>query len=268
VDNSSIALGALGDHGRLLATTAPARRRTSVSNETRATDHSPGTSIPGPGFVPPTPTSAGPAAYGAQPAQPSPPAPPQPGQAPAAYSGQPVQAPAAYGRPQAQQGEQEQHWTSEGLVSTPALPPERVGRGALLALVAIPVGVVLSALIWKLGFVASLSGIVVAAGAAVLYARGSGGRVKKGIPVIAAVIAVGIAGSFFAAVAVDLYDVFPQLDPEIASSYAGRGDFVANNLFYGPVLKEYARDIFLFVLFGVLGGFGTIVRLLRMNAST
>jgi H+/Cl- antiporter ClcA len=101
----------------------------------------------------------------------------------------------------------------------------------------------------------------------VLYARGSGGRVKKGIPVIALVIAVGIVGSFFAAVAVDLYDVFPKLDPEISSTYASRGEFVRTNLFYGPVLEEYSRDIVLFVLFGVLGGFGTILRLVRMNAS-
>ena len=100
-----------------------------------------------------------------------------------------------------------------------------------------------------------------------LYARGSGGRVKKGIPVIALIIAVGIVGSFFAAVAVDLFDVFPQLDPEISSTYPSRGSFVAENLFYGPVLKEYTRDIVLFVLFGVLGGFGTILRLVRMNAS-
>ncbi|GAA3562989.1 hypothetical protein GCM10022197_18160 [Microlunatus spumicola] len=238
-----------------------------MSNETAATEHSPETGIPGPGFVPPAQPATGPAAYGAQPVQPAGPASPEAGQAPPAYAGQPVPAPAAYGQPPAQPGEQEQHWTSEGLVSTPVLPPERVGHGALLALVAIPVGVVLSALIWKLGFVASLSGVVVAAGASVLYARGSGGRIKKGIPVIALIVAVGIAGSFFAAVAVDLYDVFPQLDPEISSSYAGRGAFVADNLFYGPVLKEYSRTIFLFVLFGVLGGFGTIVRLLRMNAS-
>lgn len=224
-----------------------------MSNEQPTTDHQPGTTSSGPTFTPPA--APAPAAYGAQP-----------------VTDQPAQeepAPQAHGaHPPARPVEQDRFWAPEGLVSTPALPPERVGRGALLALLAIPAGVLLSAIIWKLGFVASLSGVVVAAGAAVLYARGSGGRLKKGIPIIAAIIAVGIAGSFFAAVAVDLFDVFPKLSPDITSGYAGRGSFVAQNLFYGPVLKEYSGQLVMFVLFGVLGGFGTILRLVRMNAST
>lgn len=253
VNNARFAPGLTRDHGRLLATTAPARRRTDVSNDHPTTDHQPETAASGPTFTPPAPPA--PAAYGAQP---TPDRSTQAGPAPEAYGTEPP----------AQPVEEDRFWTPEGLVSTPALPPERVGRGALLALLAIPVGVLLSAVIWKLGFVASLSGVVVAAGAAVLYARGSGGRLKKGIPVIAAIIAVGIVGSFFAAVAVDLFDVFPQLDPEISSTYASRGSFVAENLFYGPVLKEYTGQLVMFVLFGVLGGFGTILRLVRMNAST
>lgn len=177
------------------------------------------------------------------------------------------QAPAAYGaRPEEVV---EHHYGPEGLVATPTvvLPPERVGHGALLALLAVPVGAVLSAIIWRLGFVASLSGVVVAAGAAVLYARGSGGRVRKGIPVVAGIIALGIVASFFAAVATDLWTVFPTLDEEITGSYPSRGAFVRENLTYGPVLAEYTRDVVLFVLFGVLGGFGTILRLVRTNAS-
>jgi hypothetical protein len=218
-----------------------------VSNDLPSADRQPETGAPGPAFAPPAAPPV-PAAYGAQPQpQPAQPLPPQPGQ-------------------QVEQ-QVEQHWTPEGLVSVPALPPERVGHGALLALIAVPVGVVLSAVIWKLGFIASISGLVVSAGAAVLYARGSGGRVKRGIPVIAAVIALGVAGSFFAAVALDLYDVFPQLDPELAATYPSRGSFVAHNLFYGPVLHEYVRTGVLLVLFGVLGAFGTIVRLVRMNAT-
>ncbi|MGI3781701.1 MAG: hypothetical protein ACRYG2_13085 [Janthinobacterium lividum] len=218
-----------------------------MSNDLSSTDRQPDAGTPGPGFVPPAPPSV-PAAYGAQPQPPQPQTPP-PSQRP--VLDQPV----------------EQHWTPEGLVAVPALPPERVGHGALLALLAIPVGVVLTAVIWKLGFVASISGIVVSAGAAVLYARGSGGRVKKGIPVVLAVAAVGIAASFLAAVAVDLYDVFPQLDPELSATYPSRGSFVTHNLCYPPVLKEYVRTGVLLVVFGVVGAFGTIVRLVRVNAT-
>lgn len=246
-----------------------------MSNDTSVPDQQPAVQRPGPGYASPQPPAvpgpAGPppAAYGARPGPaPVPPAGPYAGQP--AQPGQPVPPPGAYtGQPQPPASEEQQHWTPEGLVTTtvPVLPSERVAKGALLSLLAIPVGVLLSALIWKLGFVASLSGVVVAAGAAVLYARGSGGRVRKGIPVIVAVIVIGIGASFFAAVAVDLWDVFPQLDPEIASTYPGRGSFVANNLFYGPVLAGYTRDIVLFALFGVLGGFGTLLRLVRANAS-
>ena len=194
--------------------------------------------------------------------------PDQPGPAYAQPAPAPVQAPA----PTPGQASSPVHPNPYGpdvpvAASAVALPPERVGRGALLALLAIPVGAVVSAVIWRLGFVASLSGVVVAAGAALLYVRGSGGRVKKGIPVVAAVIVLGIVVSFFAAVATDLWTVFPQLDPEITSGYAGRGSFVAANLFYGPVLAEYTRDIVLFALFGVLGGFGTILRLVRAGAA-
>ncbi|SER17052.1 hypothetical protein [Microlunatus flavus] len=214
-------------------------------SDTSATDRQPQTGT-GPGFVSP-PQPAGPVEHGGQPgpqAQPELP-------------------------PQGQAVEQEHRWTPEGLVTetVPVLPPERVGKGALLSLLAIPVGVLLAAGIWKLGFVASISGLVLAAGAAVLYVRGSGGRIKKGIPVVALVVLLGIVASFFAVVAVDLYSVFPQLDPSISETYAGRGSFVAENLFYGPVLREYVSTGVMLALFAALGAFGTILRLVRANAA-
>lgn len=227
-----------------------------MSNDLSSPARQPEPGAPGPGFVPPVPPSVA-AAYGAQPREQA----PQPEASPS-LQGAPAPVPA----PVPDQPV-EQHWTPEGLVPVPALPPERVGHGALLALLAIPVGVVLTAVVWKLGFVASISGIVVSAGAAVLYARGSGGRLRKGVPVVLAVAVVGIAASFFAAVAVDLYGIFPQLDPDVAAAYPSRGSFVADNLFYPPVLKEYVRTGVLLVVFGVVGAFGTIVRLARANAT-
>lgn len=227
-----------------------------MSIDPTPTDRTDSHGQPGPAYAPPQAPQAPPPAELPQPYEPQ----------PSAQEAVP-QAPAAYGaRPDATV---EHRYGPDGLVATPTvvLPPERVGHGALLALLAVPVGAILSAIIWRLGFVASLSGVVVAAGAAVLYARGSGGRVKKGIPVVAAIIALGIVASFFAAVATDLWTVFPTLDPEITGSYPSRATFVRENLFYGPVLGEYTRDVVLFVLFGVLGGFGTILRLVRMNAS-
>lgn len=84
--------------------------------------------------------------------------------------------------------------------------------------------------------------------------------------VIAAVIALGVVVSFFTVVAVDLYGYFPKLDPDVAATYPTRWSFVRENLFYPPLLKDYTKDAVLFVVFGLLGGFGTIRRLVRARA--
>jgi len=226
-------------------------------------DHQPPTGTPGPSFQapgqPPAPPYAGagpattsgppPSAYGAQ-----------------SIPGQPGQ-PGPAGQP-GQEGPQDLRWTPDGLVAAPALPPERVGRGAAFALLAVPAGALVAGLIWKIGFVASISSFIIAALAATLYVRGSGGRFTKGILVIAAVIALGVVVSFFTVVAVDLYGYFPQLDPEVAATYPTRWGFVRENLFYPPLLKDYTKDAVLFGLFGVLGGLGTILRLVRARAAS
>ena len=241
-----------------------------MTNDLSAADHQPPVGEPGPSFAAPgqppaaPPPGAGPSpygppppAYGAQPygaqpntAQPS-------GAQP--YGAQPTPAPGP-------EGPQDLRWTADGLVATPALPPERVGRGAAFALLAVPAGALVAGVIWKIGFVASISSFIIAALAATLYLRGSGGRLRKGVAVIAAVIALGVVVSFFTVVAVDLYGYFPKLDPDVAATYPTRWSFVRENLFYPPLLKDYTKDAALFVVFGVIGGLGTIVRAFRARA--
>lgn len=148
---------------------------------------------------------------------------------------------------------------------SPDLPPERVGRGAALALLAVPAGAAVAGIVGALGFIATLSGFVTAILAAVLYVRGSGGRVRKGIPLIVLVIALGVVASFFTVVAVELWQTFPAVDPEVAAGYPSRGSFVTQNLFYPPVLAESAKDLAMLVVFSVLGGVGTVVRLVRAS---
>ena len=196
----------------------------------------------------------------APPGQPTPPAPTSYGPPPAGYGAQPAPSqPTQPGQPV------EHEWTADGLVAKPALPPERVGRGAALALLAVPAGALAAGIIDGLGYIGTISGIVTAVLAAVLYVRGSGGRVAKGIPVIIGVILLGIATSFFTVVAVDLWQAFPTIDADVAASYASRSDFVAQNLFYPPVLASDAHSLGLLILFSALGGIGTIVRLVRLN---
>ena len=249
-----------------------------MTNEISAADHQPPVGAPGPTFVAPgqspagppppagpTPYSPPPAAYGAQPA----PVPPVP-MGPAGPNGPmgpngPV-GPNGRTGPDGPTGPQDLRWEQGGLVATPALPPERVGRGAAFALLAVPVGAVLAVLIWKIGFIASITSFLMAALAAILYLRGSGGRVKKGLFVVVAVIALGIVVSFFSVVAADLWAAYPQLDPDIAATYPSRWSFVHENLFYGPVLKFHTKEAVMFPLFGIIGGFSTITRLVRARA--
>lgn len=138
---------------------------------------------------------------------------------------------------------------------------ERVGRGLVFALVAIPVAAGVAALIWRLGFIASISSFVLAAAAALLYAKGSGGVVRKGLPIVIAIIVVGTVVSWFAVIATDLAMYYPELDAAQLEAYPTRGSFIADNLFYGPVVSTYLKDLGLFALFAALGTFGVLRRL-------
>ena len=186
----------------------------------------------------------------------------------------PAPAPAAYGQPSAAPGADlpppaaatDHVWTPDGLVPVPALPPERVGRGAAFALLAVPLAALVAGVLWKIGFVASITGFVLAAVAAILYLRGSGGRIRKGVAVVAGVIVLGVVASFFTIVVVDLYGYYPRLDPDVAAAYPSRWGFVRDNVFYPPLLKDYTKDGVLLAVFGLIGGIGTIARLVRMRA--
>lgn len=145
------------------------------------------------------------------------------------------------------------------------LPPERVGRGSLLALVAVPIGMIVAALIWQVGFIASISTLVMAALLPILYRRGSGGRIRKGIPVIIGLAVIGTVLSFFAVVTGDLIKAYQGFGPGDRASYGSFAEFWSTNIFYGPVLKSYSKDAALFVLFAVLAGVSVILRVRRMN---
>ena len=140
-------------------------------------------------------------------------------------------------------------------------PVEIVPRGILFSLLAIPLGMAASVVIWKLGFVASITSFLVAGAAGWLYVKGAGTAPRKGWMPLLAVILVGVAASFFAIVGADLVEYYNS--PEGQSlGYPSGVDFVSANLFNGDVLKSYGGDLAMFLLFAVLGVFGTVRRLL------
>src|SRR3954466_4401920 len=87
---------------------------------------------------------------------------------------------------------------------TASVHTERVALGLLAALVAVVAGVVLTVVIWRAGYVAAITSLVIALGAAWLYTWAAGAPPKRGLPALVVLIILGVAVAFFAVVASDL----------------------------------------------------------------
>jgi len=144
-------------------------------------------------------------------------------------------------------------------------PVERVGLGLLAALGAVVAGIVLTVVIWRAGYVASITSLAIAAGAIFLYAKVAGTRPRLGLIPLVVLILAGVVGSFFAVVASDLsdaYDVLIAQASEVDRALAmSKSEFIRENLFNGELLGSYGKDMALFGVFAVLGIFGTLRRL-------
>ncbi|WP_223690335.1 hypothetical protein [Leifsonia poae] len=147
-----------------------------------------------------------------------------------------------------------------GALLAPMLPEsERVIRGLALALLVIPVGMVLWALLWNIGFIASIVSYGVAFGAVWLYRIGSKARVTRaafwallGIIVVTVVLSL-LAGIFTdAARFVDIPLTQALTDPEFWGLYW-------QNIFTNAQLwSTYLPQILLALAFGALGCYRTI----------
>jgi hypothetical protein len=142
------------------------------------------------------------------------------------------------------------------------VPPlfEQVGRGIFFALGAVVGGVVLTVVVWRLGFIASITSFAMAAGAVYLYDKGAGTTPRKGLVPLVALIILGVVASFFAVIASDAWDAYDAFGFALPQSRLG---FVGDNMFRGEVLKEYGKDMAMFGVFAVLGIFSTMRRLMR-----
>jgi hypothetical protein len=91
-------------------------------------------------------------------------------------------------------------------------PPENTGRGTIMALVIVPVGVMAWLLLWNFGFIASIVAFGIAAGAHTLYRWGSGGRVGWGGAVRILLITVAtLALAFLTGLLSDFLPVWMEL---------------------------------------------------------
>ncbi|MCL2541273.1 MAG: hypothetical protein FWE71_02300 [Nocardioidaceae bacterium] len=163
--------------------------------------------------------------------------------------------PPPYGQPFGQQPSGPQTFAPK--LAAPAR--ENVLVGLVAALGAVVGGIVLTVVLWRIGFIAGISSFVIAAGATALYLKGAGAPPKRGLPALLMLIIVGVALSFFAAVASDLWSFYGSHQAQIPLS---RTAFIRENLFRGAVLRTYGHNAIFFVIFGALGVFGTMRRLI------
>lgn len=141
----------------------------------------------------------------------------------------------------------------------PVAPPANVGRGALLALATIPLGVALWVVLWGFGFIASIVAALVAFLAVRLYVLGAGRLTRTGAFVVLAVTVVTLALAFVGGIAWDA-----------ATAVSEEGDLSAWGALTAPgfwswfaeilpeVLPDYGTDIAWAAGFGALGSFTTL----------
>lgn len=150
-------------------------------------------------------------------------------------------------------------WPDAGSFAPPAPEParaERVGRGLLLSLAAWPVGMALAIGLWKIGFVASLTSWAQATAAVWLYAKGAGADPRKGRWPLLALTIVGVVASFVAIMVSEILPFANRVTDNAGDAFV----FTVTKLFDPQVLAAFAGSGAMFILFGLLGLIGLIVR--------
>ena len=136
---------------------------------------------------------------------------------------------------------------------------EAVGRGLFFALGAVLAGLVATVVVWRLGFIASITSFAMAAGAAWLYTQGAGSAPRKGVVPLVLMIVLGVVASFFAVVASDAWDAYDVL---AGPGSVSRFEFIRRVIVDLEVLGSYGKDMAFFAGFAVLGIFGIVRRLM------
>ncbi|HEY4267997.1 MAG TPA: hypothetical protein VGM94_07400 [Galbitalea sp.] len=138
-------------------------------------------------------------------------------------------------------------------------PIENVPAGALLSLVAIPLGVILLVLLSSVGIVASLVGFAVAFAGLWLYRRGSGGIISRtGAWVVTAAVIVSLVLGLLASFFVQVIGGLGHLDRINDPAYT---KYFGDNL--PAILQQESLTIVLVIAFGALGSFRILGRAFR-----
>ncbi|MHC5797762.1 hypothetical protein ACVXZ4_16555 [Lacisediminihabitans sp. FW035] len=160
-------------------------------------------------------------------------------------------------------------FTPQSPEGAPTPLPENVVRGGIFALVAVPVGIVLWVVIWSIGIVSAIVAFAVAAFAAWLYRKGSGGLVSKvGALVIAAIVLGTILLSFYFGLVSDY--------AKFAGEQLGLNPFAAVldplfwpnfNADFGLLLNGNLLNLVFALALGTLGAFSVIRKAYRSGSA-
>lgn len=141
----------------------------------------------------------------------------------------------------------------------PAPPRENLARGALAALLTVPVGVAVWVVVWGFGFVASIVAAGVAFLALRLYLWGAGRITRTGAAIVLVTTTVTLLVAFWAGIVYDAAVGFGEM-----SGLGAWGAFTHPEFWpaFGAVLPEavpdYLPDFGFALLFGALGSFATL----------
>jgi hypothetical protein len=135
---------------------------------------------------------------------------------------------------------------------------ENVGRGLLLALIAVVGGCVLAAVVYHLGYVASIVALAMGGAGIFLYAKGAGSPPRKGAVALVVLLMAGILLAWVSSVGTELYFYYVQQ----TGSSNGAIQFAINGALNLELFKATLKDFLIFVGFGALGIFGVARQLL------
>lgn len=136
------------------------------------------------------------------------------------------------------------------------------GRGTVMALGAVPVGVVLWMVMWSFGWMGSLAAFAAAALAAMLYVRGAGRISATGAGIVTGITVVTVLLAFVGGIWIDAVKFLGGtplsmiVDPEPWT-------LIGDNLTNPDFISGYGTDFIWAVIFGLLGCFFTLRRLFQ-----
>lgn len=152
-------------------------------------------------------------------------------------------------------------------ITIPKTPGQRLLAGSLLALLIIPVGVIIFTLISSIGFVASITGFVIAFGAVWLFGKGAGGIITRaGAAVITGIVVLTLLLGFYVSMVSDFANAVAKLETDQGHPM-GALDVLSHPNFwptfnsnFGTQFSANALFFALALVFGLLGSFRILRR--------